>query len=170
MTGFLLIAVVITWAIVANVIATRLVSRLQPDQKRRIAYVVVLVVLLVVPLADEIVGGFQFRALCRKNGRYDSAFAKVEGRTVVFSSCKLPHSDSTVLTTYARSVCLLDPQTRSVVASYVEYNVKGGWFIRVLGISETNAPLTFGNSCRWSFPESVQDAVARNHVKLIFDR
>lgn len=41
----------------------------------------------------------------------------------------------------------VDPRSGEVVITYKTYSATGGWLIRILGISEGNAPLIFRHHC-----------------------
>jgi hypothetical protein len=164
MTGILFIGVVVVWISLAIVLTRAMTRNLTSRAKRRVASLFVFALLLALPVADEIIGGFQLRALCREGAepKYDEA--KVRGRTVYLR--RVPHPDVPGVTTFPsrrvhalipiteEEVVWLDTETAEVLVTYKAYSAKGGVLIRALGISNTDSPLTFEpSSCR---PNSVE--------------
>jgi hypothetical protein len=147
MTGLFLLVVVLAWLVAVVFLTNWLMKRvsIKPKPVRAAMAMMMFVVLLPLPVADEIVGGFQYRALCEKNAVLRIDEAKAEGRTVKVvvdpSNEILP---GTAITIYHSHLSFFDVRTNEKIAEYDRYVAKGGWFIRMLGISEGNAPITIG--------------------------
>jgi hypothetical protein len=145
MTGLLLISVAAAWFFVARFIAKKAVVKMAPGAKRTALMVTIIAVLMALPLIDEIIGGFQFRALCAEGAVLKIDAEKIRGKAV---EAKIkPANESmrgTAIPIYHTRVAFFSTATSEVLASYETYVAKGGWFIRALGISETSAPLTIG--------------------------
>ena len=146
MTGLLLLAVVGLW-VWACVAITREALRRVPSQPLRwLVAPTLFSALLILPLADEIVGGFQFRALCKKGAVLRIDAEKAKGRTVRVviqpSNEVVPGQALRTLHTHF-SYRIVDSEVE--IARYDTYVVNGGWFIRALGISNNNSPLTIGS-------------------------
>ena len=158
MTGFLLLGIVALWFVIAALVIVFVYRRL-PNQFLRLAIVAVLFVLLVpLPLIDEIIGGLQFARLCEVAKTINVDEAKVRGRVVRLK--EIPHPQLPQYTDIPRrnipnalvpiredSWEYLDWQSGEVLFGYKTYAATGGWLIRALGISEGNAPLTFRSHC-----------------------
>ena len=145
MTGLLLLTVVGLW-MWACVAITRAVLRRMPSLLWRwVVAPALFSALLILPLADEIVGGFQFRALCEKGAVLKIDAEKAKGRSVRVviqpsNEVVLGQALRTLHTHFSYRVVDSDEE----IARYDTYVVNGGWFIRALGISETNSPLLIG--------------------------
>lgn len=168
MTGLFLLVVVLAWLVAVVFLTNWLMKRLsiKPKPVRAAMAMMMFVVLLPLPVADEIVGGFQYRALCEKNAVLRIDETKAEGRTVKVvidpSNEILP---GTAITIYHSHMSFVDLNTSEEIASYDSYVAKGGWFIRMLGISEKNAPLTIGlPGCS---PENSQKFRKQYGIKVI---
>lgn len=159
MTGFLLLGVVVLWLAIAALVTVFVFRKLR-KQRFRLAIVAVLFVLLVpLPVIDEIAGGFQFAKLCEAARTIGVDEAKVRGRVVRLR--EIPHPQLPQYTDIPRTSVphalvpiredsweYIDQQSGEALFSYKTYAATGGWLIRVLGISEGNAPLTFSSHCR----------------------
>lgn len=146
MTGLLLIVVVGLWLWACVALTRALMPRLPAQPWRSLIGLVVFVALLVAPVADEIVGGFQFRALCEKNAVFRMGVERPEGRsTKVLLKPSNETVPGTAITIYHTGIEYTDVQSGELVVQFDEYVAKGGLFIRALGISESNSPITMGS-------------------------
>lgn len=147
MTGILLLAVVGLWlALVGGL--TRLITRqITSKNLRRLIGTAFVLLVTPLPVADEIVGGFQFRALCQEGATLKIDPQKARGRAVRVvitpSNELLP---STAIPIRHSHTSFQDVATGEEIAQYDDYDAKGGWLIHSLGISEGNAPLVIGSS------------------------
>jgi hypothetical protein len=140
MTGIFLLMVVGLWLSASFAVAIWLLRQLQPRPWRWLIALAVFVAMLVAPVADEIVGGAQFRAMCAREAVLTIDAAKVRGRTVKRIGAE-SYPTGTVLRIRRVQYRLIDADTGEEMGNYATLSVWGGWFIRALGISEGNAPL-----------------------------
>lgn len=147
MTGLFLIVVVFAWLVAVVFLTSWLMKRvsIKPSPVRMVVGLLIFVLLLPLPVADEIIGGYQFRELCRQGAVLRIDAEKARGQTVKLviepSNEILP---GTAITIYHSHLSFQNVNTGEEMASYDTYVAKGGWFIRMLGISEKNAPITIG--------------------------
>lgn len=148
MIGLLFLAVVSAWVFASWWLAMRATSRLPRGALRYAAVIAVAAVLVPLPVADEIVGGFQFRALCAQNTLLKVDTERIRGKTVRVSSDPIDKvvGGTSVRILYSRSF-YRDVATNEVVASYGWYVASGGWLIRMLSGNDGMTPLTFPSSC-----------------------
>lgn len=165
MTGFFLFAVIGVWVWICLRI-TRLLFRSYPDRPRRKWLSrSVLALLLLLPVADEIVGGFQFRALCNENAKFRLGVSNPEGRVariVIDPSNEVVKN--TAITIFHSNVSYFDVSTNEMIVVFDRYVAKGGVFIRLLGISEKNAPITMNSS--FCSPTNEQGESAKDAFKF----
>ncbi len=158
MAGLLFLAVAGAWLLLAAKIAALLTERWRKQSKRMLLAPLAFAVVFPLPLLDEIIGGFQFRALCQEGAvpRYEEN--KLRGRTVRMRLEPHPEVPRVMQTpTRAvrafipineRSIDWLDVETGEILLSYKAYTAKGGVLIRALGISSTDGPLiVYPRSC-----------------------
>jgi len=147
MSGLLLMGVLAVWLVIAFVCAT-LAGALFKTKWLRIAVSILLfAAMLPLPVADELLAKPAFDKLCDEGTRLKFDPKKVRGKTIYLleaqpESFKVGSLSGTLVPwRYA------DATTREVLISYGTYELKGGVLIRLLGISETSAPLAMRDSC-----------------------
>ena len=143
MTGLLLLLIAGLWLAASLSISRLLATRLAPKSLQAPAAGLLFIGLLLFPLADEIVGGFQFRSLCASSASFQVGVANPEGRTtrVAINPSHQPVSGTAIPILHSR-IEYLDVNSGEHVVSFDEYVAKGGLLIRGLGISQDNSPLT----------------------------
>ena len=149
MTGLFLIAVVVVWAWIAVFIARALTIRVKRALVRRLGATILALVLLPLPVADELIAAPQFRTLCEDGTKVKFDPLTIRGKTIFSNVNPTPDPRITVGTLHGYYVPwrYYDAATKELVISYRTYYIKGGLLIRLLGISEKQAPLTFEGSC-----------------------
>jgi hypothetical protein len=148
MTGLLLIAVVIAWVSVIFMVARRIARRMNSSRLGILAGVSLFVILLVAPVADELVGDLQFASLCSKYATQFIDEQNAMNRHVLYQRRGVDEfADGTAVSVRIDPTVYIDTETKKVVVSYHTLHAEGGWFIRALGISATGAPLLFNGNC-----------------------
>lgn len=148
MTGILLLGVAGIW-FVAVLLICATTARNLPKRPWRYPLVGILFLgLITLPLVDEIVGGYQFKLLCDRYAVQYIDEQYVRGRRVLsVPSGSDKYAEGTVLKIRIAPWVYRDADTGRILVSYHTLHASGGWFIRVLGISETKRPLIFESSC-----------------------
>jgi hypothetical protein len=155
MVAFVLIGLFIVWFFIARWLARMLTRSVNNEVVRRLLAGLTVMFLLILPLADEIVGGFQFRALCRENAVLKVDAEKIKGKTIrVVIDPANKDVDNTAIRIYFSHLSYLDVVTNEELASYSWYVAKGGMLIRALAMGHEMPPMTFSPSCSGSLPES----------------
>lgn len=166
MTGLLLLLVAGLWLVVVVFVSRWVGSLAKAPWRRAVVGGLAFALLLPLPLLDEIVGGYQFRSLCRANAsEYRLGVPDPEGRTakVVVDPSNRYISGKNLRIRHSR-VTYLDAKTGEEILSFDRYVAEGGVLIRTLGISESNSPLTVGRpSCS---PEQIKRESASRTYKL----
>lgn len=145
MTGLLLLAVVGLWVWACVAITRAALRRVPSPPWRWLVAPTLFTALLILPVVDEIVGGFQFRALCEKGAVLQLGVKKPAGRITRYVGDPIDADVSGTAIPILRShIEYHDVATGELVASHDRYVAKGGFFVRLLGISENNSPLTIG--------------------------
>ena len=164
MTGLLLLLVVTIWAFAAYWL-TRLIATKVPNAGRRIsARIGVFLVLFALPLADEIVGLFQFQHLCRQHSGIQVDRAKAIGKTVHLAPMPSEEVSGTWVKIVLQPIRFLEKASGEPVMSYSGLTAYGGWLIRTLGISEKDKPLLFRGSC---WPKETDRFMKELNIKVI---
>jgi hypothetical protein len=100
------------------------------------------IVLMVLPFVDEVIGGFQFRALCRENAALKIDTERIKGKTIRVVLDPLNRDvKNTVIRIYYSHHSYRDTETGEELASYNDYTVDGGLFFRSLAMGNPTPPL-----------------------------
>ncbi|MGB8763707.1 MAG: hypothetical protein WCD07_02765 [Burkholderiales bacterium] len=148
MTGILLIGVVVAWLMTAIVMGAKIADKLNPPWLRTPAALLLMAILIPLPVADEIIGGWQFKALCDKYAvQYIDEKNAQDRKVMLLGRGKDWYEKNTILKIHIQPYIFQDTETGKVVVSYHSLEAEGGWLIRSLGISETKSPLLFNRGC-----------------------
>jgi hypothetical protein len=147
MGGLIVIFIIAFWVFLVTKL-TKFLSKWIPVNKYSPALKVLLfVLLLVMPFADEIIGGFQFRALCKAEAVATYDEAKVRGKTVHLKSAEVIHYTNTILPTHKQIWLYADHETNEELLSYVDIRSDGGWLSRWINFNGVHDPQTFSGNC-----------------------
>lgn len=169
MTGLLLLVIAAIWVVVATSIATLVARRIGRGSGRILTATFLSLILIPFPLADEIIGKRQFTALCEEHGRKEGDFSRARGMVLVGHIDAYSPVEGTLLKTSVSIQTLVDPATGKAVITFNQYRSEGGWLIRKLGISESDAPLLFDSTCGPFAGESLQDWLDRYQIRVKFN-
>lgn len=150
MTGLLLIFVFGVWFMVAKWIASKIVADINSPKAKKVAKPLILVLLMLAPLADEVMGGVQFYALCSKEAVLKVDEEKARNKIVISQGASNEYLTGYMLPIGKQYWSYKDIDTGEILVSWNEFRAKGGIFIRTLGISETDSPILFSGVC---YPE-----------------
>lgn len=165
MSGILLITVLVTWLLICRAISKKFTRNIKSQTRQTTSKLAIFSILFLAPFSDELIGAFQFSSLCDKYAVVEIYEQNAKNRKVIIE----PRSSDT----YAEGTALkirIDPyvyrdiETNKVIIRYHILQAKGGWFIRLLGISETSAPLLFNPACE---PENVYDFKKTFNIKVV---
>ena len=147
MSGILLLSMIAAWFYVVKKLAQFCVKKMQEGQKKRVVYIVVFVLLCIAPVADEVVGGFEFRSLCKKGNSFIYDPHKLGGRTGLWDSEPRKEIKNTLLPIKGSVVYWVDPETTEKLVKYKTYYATGGWLSRWIGFNSVTRPYTFTGYC-----------------------
>lgn len=141
MVGLILFTIVGLWIWACVALTGLLLRKVNPQKGRSVFAFIVFAVLLVLPVIDEIIGGFQFKALCAKDAKVRLGVEHPAGRTTRFSA--RPSNEriaGTFIPIIHSRFRYHDVVTNELVAEHDIYEAKGGVLIRIIGLY--NSPLT----------------------------
>ena len=149
MAGLLSIALLVGWLAVAVWIAKQITATVKNSLLRTVLAIPLIAILVMLPVADEIIGGFQFRALCRENAVLKIDAEKIKGKTIWMSiNPENKDADNTAVRIYVTRVRYRDVATQEDLATNGYVVAKGGLLIRSLAGGHEIAPLTiFPSTC-----------------------
>jgi hypothetical protein len=144
MAGLTLFLVVLPgWLLVAFVLGRWLGSLAKSRQTRVLITLLAVLILVPLPLVDEIASYPSFTALCKEKAVLRINAEKIRGRVVRFTyeQSYVPVGLLHALQTNER---YLDTASGEHLASFVWLRARGGWLSRTL--TEGGNPITFGDS------------------------
>ena len=145
MAGLLSFALLVGWLAVAVGIAKRMTATVKNFPLRTALMTSLVAVLLALPVADEIIGGFQFRALCKENAVLKIDAKKIKDKTIrVVPEPTEGSSDAegVAIRIYYYRLSYRDTETGEELASYSTYTARSGWLVRLFSTSSGFPPLT----------------------------
>ncbi|MEO8384987.1 MAG: hypothetical protein ABI583_07090 [Betaproteobacteria bacterium] len=169
MSGLLLLGVLGIWIAIVILLA-RWLGNLAKSRGLRfdVVFVITALVLLPLPVADELITAPQFSKLCEEGTKLKFDPEKIRGRTVYFVAENPPPSLSIgLLHGYSLHWRYLDAATKEELIASNSYHLKGGFLIRMLGISERDAPLTMRSYCAPKEEASQKSFLNRYDMKYI---
>jgi hypothetical protein len=147
MTGLFLIAVLAIWIVVLRGFVRKLVAFLPERPWRKFVQLGMFVVLMPLPLVDEIVGGWQFAQLCKQHDTIQVDREKIRGATIYYVPTSSTEIENLWLPVRHQAWQHIYKTTGAMAMKYDSFHATGGWLIRTLRISESNVPLLFHDSC-----------------------
>jgi hypothetical protein len=147
MSGLILLLVLILfwWG---GVLLVRWVGRVVPNPRwKKPAMVGVVLVLLTAPFVDEVIGKYQFEALCKANGIEGADVSKARGRQVKVEYGERYFVDDTIMPIKVSNVIFRDAASGEVLIQHKNYYAMGGWLMRHTPLSMGSPrPMIFGGS------------------------
>jgi len=134
MSGIIALAFLTTWFFIANKLTKFFTSKIYLKIKGKWIYPVVFVLVFLTPVADEIIGGFQFRALCTPENMLIYDAKKIKGRSVQYKAMPSYNIDKIINITVVHSQWVA-PQTGEVLIEHRMFHAKSGWLYRLVGLT-----------------------------------
>ena len=169
MTGIVFLLILFTWFFIAKKIPFLFIAGMKPGNKKTVVYLILCVLCFIAPVADEIIGGFQFRAICRQGTQLIYDADKVKGKKLLWAGGD-PGTElkNTILPITAFSRALVDMSTREHLIEYTQYTVTGGWLSRFIAFNSVTRPYTFEGSCGAN--NKIKLLQIKLHFKTTFER
>jgi hypothetical protein len=167
MGGLFLLGVIGIWAGIVILMARGLARLFELGMVRNIVVTMASIVLLALPVADELISAPQFHKLCEEGTKLKFDSEKIRGRTIFLQENPQPEITVGLLNGYYIPWIYLDVSTKEILITSVSYYIQGGLFIRALGISETGAPLTIRGYCGPSEHPDQKNFLNRFDLKYI---
>jgi hypothetical protein len=167
MIGLLAISVAIVWLAIALFLAVLMPKRFFNKTWWPLITIMLLVVLIPLPLIDEIIGGVQFKRLCEEHSAIRMNPASAAGRTVYLADLPDVEIKGTWVPVVLTPWQFVDATTREPVVSYDTLHAAGGWLIHAFPLYEGEVPLTFSGFCAPANRPASADAFKRLGINYI---
>ena len=157
-SGIFLLVVISVWVFVVKKIIYFIINDTWPEDIKLTARFILFIVLMIVPVADEIIAHFKYKELCEKNSNVSIDIENAKNKVLKLRTERDPNNSKYIrmpmrvikvasIPIIEESYDYIESQTNKVVVSYKVYQVKGGWLINTLGLSNSNSPLLFDGTC-----------------------
>lgn len=144
--------------------AGRMVS--EPKWKAPVMWGVALL-LICAPFVDEVIGKYQFEALCKANGIESADVSKARGRRVRLEVGPSIALSGTAIPGTEKDWFYRDSESDEVVIHHKSYSATGGWLIRFTPLSMgLNRPMIFSGGCPIDYVDR-DDIFLKNKITLI---
>lgn len=165
MSGLILLVVLSLWVTVVTALTGFFTQAMRVGLFRFVAQLLLFVVIFIAPVADEIIGGFQFRALCEVETvmRYDKE--KLSNKKVMSQLLNEVHVDNIFTPVISQTWNYINIENQEILLSYKTLDSKGGWLSRLLGFQSLSSPFTFDGHCGPSWAR-VDEVFHRLHVTV----
>lgn len=160
MAGLILLAAVALF-IVLLVWLSGIVTKRLPISVGGKALLRVVIVSGAFPLmvADEIIGRYQFEALCRANGIEGVNIALAQGKSVKvhYDYSNWKDVPRTIIPIEEVATFIKGADDNKVLAQYTNYRADGGWLMRYSGLGMgARGPMLFdGSGCDWAVTSEI---------------
>ena len=137
---------------------SKTVGNLMPNPAwRSSARVGIFLALLASPFVDEVIGKYQFEALCKANGIESADVSKARGKRVVGEYVDRRPLGGLIMPMNVSNETYKDADTGDVLIQYNDYFAFGGWLMRYTPISMgSHTPMLFdGNGCGFSLKKQI---------------
>ena len=147
MGGLILLFILCAWGAASFFLAKFIVKPIKNDGIQAGAIIVLAAMIFIVPLADDIIGGFQFRALCAEGTKIVVDANKARGKTVFLEDISDENISNLLIPITKQTWTYKDVNTNERLLSWNYYHAKGGWLSRLIGFPQGSPPYTFNGSC-----------------------
>jgi len=147
MGGLILIAILVGWFYLVKIISYAVVEQMAEGLKKTLVLTITFIILLTAPVMDEIIGGFQFRALC--SGHNITVYDKDKLKNNVLIVAPVSNVSTSEYLVPVRQTDMVgrDAKTGEPLLEYTIYRASGGWLSRTVGFNNVYKPYTFRGAC-----------------------
>jgi hypothetical protein len=146
MSGIILLLIIGTWFFVVKKLSDFSVLNMQAGTKKVVIHKLLFAFMFVAPVADEIVGGFQFRAMCTPESLLIYEPEKLRGKTVETKE-STTRTINKIIPIKELTREWIDSDTKEVLITRKIYWAKGGWLSRLAPMQQGSPPFTFNEKC-----------------------
>lgn len=147
MSGLILIFIIVLWVKAVKAMTAFFTKAMPISGFSKIVKVLLFSLIFVLPFADEIIGGFQFRALCEVETQLKYDEVKLANKTVYPQTINLGDLQGMTVPGSSYSQSYTDAKTHELLLSYKVLNADGGWLSRAIAFNSVHQPYTFTGHC-----------------------
>lgn len=161
MSGLILLIVLAIWGFASFSLARLIVKPIASSIVKKGVNIALVALIFIAPVADDIVGGVQFRSLCGEGAVIKVDENKAKGKTVYLEDVTTEMIDGFIIPIEKQNWSYRDVNNNELLLTWGYYHAQGGWLSRLIGFPQGSPPYTFNGSC---YPKEAFGG------KSIFDR
>lgn len=164
MIGLIALFGLIVWGLVAFGLARLLVIPIKSYRSKIAVNIILTGIIFIAPVTDEIIGGFQFRELCKSNSKivYDEKTAR--NKTAVYQKATDKKINAYFLPITERYWSYKNVDGGEILVSWKTYDADGGWVSHLIRFPEGgSSPYTFNGHCA---PARYWEVVSKLNIKV----
>lgn len=139
MSGIIILIVLLLWGFVVKKVSYYCVYKMQTGNKKVVVQGVVFLLVFIAPVVDDILGGFQFRAMCSPENLLEYDAEKIAGKTIKTIPTKNYHVDNILVPIWVTHTRWVDYTTGEILIDHKIMYSKGGWLSRSIGIQRDDS-------------------------------
>ena len=147
MTGLYLGLVLAVWTWLCLTLADRFSQSMARIALRRWVKYLLFIGLLPLPLADEIYSWSAFTRLCQSQAKLVLLDQQLAGKTIWYTGMRSLPRTIGLLPGLEKQWTYVVAESEAPAFRYSTFHVRGGWLMRMLGISESSSPLLLESYC-----------------------
>ena len=147
MSGIIFFGMIGVWVFISVKLTGLLTKIVKSPRKKSWVYPIVFFLVFISPLIDEIIGGFQFRALCKPENMLVYDAEKIKNKTLLYSPLSINKIKNTIIPIEVSLSVGIDSTTREILLERKKYRATGGWLSRFVAFNSMTRPYTFNGVC-----------------------
>ncbi|PHS67612.1 MAG: hypothetical protein COB23_10250 [Methylophaga sp.] len=160
MSGIILLAFLTGWFFITKKLTIFFTSTVQSETRKKWLTPFVFTLVFVSPVLDEIIGGFQFRAVCTDKNMLIYDEKSVKNKTLLYFHLSREYVKNTVIPIEKIISAGMDITTEKTLLKRTKYQATGGWLSRFIAFNNITRPYTFHGVC------GVKDELSQLERKL----
>lgn len=147
MSGLILIFIIVLWVMAVKKLTAFFTKAMPVNGFSKIVKILLFSLIFVLPFVDEIIGGFQFRALCEAETQLKYDKDKLSNKSVYSDLLDAVQLKGMAIPVISQTQTYTDIQTHELLLSFKDLNADGGWLSRAIAFNSVHAPYTFNGHC-----------------------
>ncbi len=147
MIGIAALLIVVLWGVISYKFSSLSFNGVKYSKHKFLLKFIVFIAFFILPLADEILGGIQFRYICGKNSTVFINEEKAKNKELMSGYTK-NYFNEYILPIEETVFYYKDIPTGEVVVQWKWFKSSGGWLSRSINFNSSDAPFTFKGDCQ----------------------
>lgn len=149
MSGLLLLVTIGAWLWASFWLSMKVGRLIAKPALSSTVTILILAVSLCLPFADEVIGKYQFEALCKANGIENADVSKARGKRVKLEIGERRLLKGSIMPINVEDWLYRDANSGEILIQHKDYYALGGWLMRYtpLSMGSQHSMLFPGNGC-----------------------